>query len=166
MSGDKLKGSTYHGWKIYVHPVLLLELEALSAQVKSLRLRDPSGFSRKNSSKRLVASRKLILDTIPQNPVRPEYRPGKTLGSKYTHWFRAKFFQQCRLFFRYHSTAKIIVFAWVNDEESKRACESRDDAYLVFRKMLDSGTIPDNWGDLLDEAQAVEGSLRFLAGEE
>ena len=34
---------------------------------------------------------------------------------------RAKFFQQYRLFFRYHAQAKVIVFAWVNDEDTKQA---------------------------------------------
>lgn len=34
---------------------------------------------------------------------------------------------------------------WVNAEDSKRAYESRDDAYRVFRKMLDSGHPPDDW---------------------
>ena len=35
-----------------------------------------------------------------------------------------------------------IVFAWVNDEDTKRAYESGDDAYQVFRKMLDRFTRP------------------------
>jgi toxin YhaV len=49
-----------------------------------------------------------------------------------THWFRAKFFQQYRLFFRYHRESRIIIYAWVNDEESKRAYESASDAYRTF----------------------------------
>jgi hypothetical protein len=38
----------------------------------------------------------------------------------------------------------VIVFAWVNDEDTKRAYESSDDAYRVFRKMLKSGHPPGN----------------------
>jgi hypothetical protein len=34
---------------------------------------------------------------------------------------RARFFQQYRLFFRYHRASRIIVYAWVNDEHAKRA---------------------------------------------
>ena len=44
------------------------------------------------------------------------------------------------------------MLVWVNDENSKRAYESNDDAYRVFRKMLDSGQPPDDWEELLAEA--------------
>ena len=61
------------------------------------------------------------------------------MGADLKHWLRAKFFQQYRLFFRYHAPSQLIVFAWVNDENSKRAYGSSDDAYRVFRKMLEVG---------------------------
>lgn len=48
------------------------------------------------------------------------------------HWFRAKFFQQYRLFFCYHQASKIIVYAWVNIEATLRAYDSKTDAYQVF----------------------------------
>ncbi len=44
--------------------------------------------------------------------------------------------------FLYHAQAKLIVFAWVNDEKTKRAYQSSNDAYRVFRKLLDSGHPP------------------------
>jgi toxin YhaV len=75
------------------------------------------------------------------------------LGDEYKHWFRAKFFQQYRLFFRYHQQGKIIVYAWVNDENTKRAYQTKTDAYRVFQKMLKSGNPPDDWNDLLKEAE-------------
>ena len=38
-------------------------------------------------------------------------------GRRHAHWFRAKFgAQRFRLFFRYDSKAKVILYAWVNDE--------------------------------------------------
>ena len=91
---------------------------------------------------------------IPQNPARPEYRQGGSLGIEHKHWFRAKFFQQYRLFFRYHAPSKVIVYGWVNDEDTKRAYESSNDAYRVFRRMLESGHPPDDWKQLLAEAGA------------
>ena len=112
-----------------------------------------AGYAKKNASKRLAAITKLAFDVIPQDPTRPEYRQGNTLGEDHKHWFRAKFFQQYRLFFRYHAPSKVIVFAWVNDEDTKRAYESSDDAYRVFRKMLESGHPPDDWNQLLAEAR-------------
>ena len=69
----------------------------------------------------------------------PEYRQGATLGYDHKHWLRAKFFQQYRLFFRYRAPSQQILFAWVNDEDSKRAYGSSDNAYRVFRKMLEGG---------------------------
>ena len=30
----------------------------------------------------------------------------------------------------------IIVYAWVNDEKSKRAYDSKTDAYRIFKRML------------------------------
>ena len=41
-----------------------------------------------------------------------------------------------------------------------RAYESDDDAYRVFRKMLDSGHPPDDWDSLLSQAKAGMRSLR------
>jgi len=97
---------------------------------------------------------------IPQDPSKPEYRQGTTLGADHKHWFRAKFFQQYQLFFRYHAPSKIIVLAWVNDEDTKRAYESNDDAYRVFRKMLESGHPPDDWAQLVAEAKSAAERLQ------
>jgi toxin YhaV len=55
-----------------------------------------------------------------------------------------------------------LVYAWVNDEATKRAYESRDDAYRVFRRMLESGHPPDDWETLLAEARAEGERLREL----
>ena len=73
----------------------------------------------------------MAFDVIPQDQTRPEYRQGATLGADNKHWLRANCFQPYRLFFRYHAPSQMIVFAWVNDENSKRAYGSSDDAYRV-----------------------------------
>lgn len=162
MSTDKTAPLVIHGWTVFVHPLFLAQIEALILQVESLKQKDPVGYVKKNASKRLAAITKLAFDVIPQNPTRPEYRQGGTLGDAHKHWFRAKFFQQYRLFFRYHAAAKVLVFAWVNDDDSKRAYESSDDAYRVFRKMLEGGHPPDDWDMLLAEARAEDARLRSL----
>ncbi|MGA0586367.1 type II toxin-antitoxin system YhaV family toxin [Dyella sp. KRB-257] len=43
--------------------------------------------------------------------------------------------------------------AWANDEDTRRACKSSDDAYRVFRKMLKGGHPPDDWDRPLAHAQ-------------
>lgn len=142
-----------NGWKIYAHPLFLNQLEELLAQVKRLTIKDPDKYKNKNVTKRLAAIAKLAFEVIPQDPTSSDYRQGTTLGNENKHWFRAKFFQQYRLFFRYQLKNKIIVFAWVNDENSKRAYGSNTDAYRVFKKMLESGHPPDDWDLLLKEAK-------------
>ena len=141
-----------HGWTVFTHPLFRAQIETLAQQVEVLKQKDPTGYVKKNATKRLAAITKLAFDVIPQDPARPEYRQGGTLGDDHKHWFRAKFFQQYRLFFRYHAQAKVIVLAWVTEEDTKRAYESNDDAYRVFRKMLDNGQPPDDWDQLLAEA--------------
>ena len=90
--------------------------------------------------------RQLIFETVPEDPTRAEYRQGGTLGKDRKHWFRAKFGGgRFRLFFRYSSKAKAIIYAWVNDETTLRTYGSKTDAYAVFSKMLDGGNPPDTW---------------------
>lgn len=145
-----------HGWTLFAHPLFLAQLESLTAQVEALKEKDPSGYTKKNATKRLAAIAKLAFEVIPQDPSRTEYRLGNTLGEVHKHWARAKFFQQYRLFFRYHLQSKIIIFAWVNDEDTKRAYESSDDAYRVFRKMLLNGNPPNGWNELLAAAKSIK----------
>ncbi|MEZ2279266.1 MAG: type II toxin-antitoxin system YhaV family toxin [Microcoleus sp.] len=148
-----------NGWNIFAHPLFLNQFEELLTQVEHLRQKYPQDYKHKNATKRLAAIAKLAFDVIPQDPTRSDYRQGDTLGDDYKHWFRANFFQQYRLFFRYHQEGKIIVFAWVNDENSKRAYDSKTDAYRTFKKMLESGIPPDNWDDLLKEAKGETNRL-------
>ena len=138
-----------HGWTLYAHPAFLMQFEALTQEVERLKAKHTKDYVKKAATKRLAAIHDLIYDIIPQDPTRPEYRQGNSLGSEHKHWFRAKFYQQYRLFFRYHMAKKIIVYAWVNDEDTKRAYESGQDAYRTFRTMLQNGHPPDDWDGLL-----------------
>lgn len=159
MSDRRTLPLVINGWTIFAHPLFLDQVENLIQQVEAFKRKAPADYQKKNATKRLAAIAKLALEVIPQDPGRAEYRQGDTLGEDHKHWFRAKFFQQYRLFFRYHDASKVIVYAWVNDEGTKRAYESSDDAYRVFRKMLESGHPPDDWASLLAEAR--EHSERF-----
>lgn len=149
-----------HGWTVFAHPLFMKQVEALVEQVEVLKKKDPTGYIKKNATKRLAAIARLAFDVIPQDPARVEYRQGGTLGDNRKHWFRAKFFQQYRLFFRYHAAAQMIVYVWVNDEDTKRAYESSEDAYRVFRKMLESGHPPDDWSQLLSQAELERRRLK------
>jgi toxin YhaV len=152
-----------NGWTIYAHPLFLDQLEAMIAAVEKARKKDPNGYKKKRAAKLLAAVLKVAFEDIPGDPTRDVYRQGSTLGDDYKHWFRAKFLQQFRLFFRFQqsATAKVIVLAWVNDDSTLRAYESANDAYAVFRKMLDRGNPPDRWNDLLAAASNSESQGRL-----
>lgn len=152
MSSAELETLVVNGWLIVAHPLFLDAMEDLTAQVEKLAEKDPVGYRQKKVTKRLAAIRKLAFEDIPADPASPAFRQGSTLGADHAHWFRAKFFQQYRLFFRYHLPSRLIVYAWLNDENSKRAYESANDAYRTFRRMLESGNPPDDWDELVSAA--------------
>ncbi len=143
------------GWTIFAHPLLLDQLERAIAAVEAARAADPKGYQCTAQAKLLAILARLIFETIPADPTRPEYRQGDTLGQSRTHWFRAKFGNgRFRLFFRYDSRTKVIIFAWVNDETTLRTYGSKTDAYRVFKGMLHKGSPPDDWTALLAAASA------------
>ena len=154
-----------NGWTLFAHPLFLDQVETLIARVEVLRAKDPLGYTKENATKRLAAIATLAFELIPQDPARAEYRQGSALGDDRKHWFRAKFFQRYRLFFRYHRASRIIVYAWVNDEDTKRSYERSDDAYRVFRKMLEGGHPPDDWEKLLAQAKRESARLRTIVGK-
>jgi toxin YhaV len=139
-----------NGWTIYAHPLLLDQLEKLTTAVEKAKAKDPHGWTRTANTKVLAAVRSLIFETVPSDPTRPGYRQGSTLGDARKHWFRAKFGNgRFRLFFRYDSRSKVIIFVWVNDETTLRTYGSKSDAYAVFKGMLDKDDPPDDWAALL-----------------
>lgn len=151
-----------NGWSIYAHPVFLDQLEGLIEEVEARKARDPKTWQKKNCTKQLAAIFKLVTENIPADPGAPAFRQGDTLGEHRKHWFRAKFFQQYRLFFRFDSRAQIIVLAWVNDKQTLRAYGSKTDAYVTFKNMLDGGNPPDDFDTLMREAVAA--AARFKEG--
>jgi toxin YhaV len=155
-----------NGWELFAHPLFLDQLEKLTAAVERARKKDPRSWRKSANAKLLAALHRLVFETIPEDPTRPEYRQGGTLGEDRKHWFRAKFGAgRFRLFFRYSAKAKVIIFAWVNDETTLRAYGAKTDAYAVFRKMLDKGNPPDDWAALLEAASSEEARLRTEAAE-
>jgi len=153
-----------NGWTIYAHPLFLDQIEALIAEVERAKKKDQAGYKKKRTAKLLAAILKVAFEVIPSDPARAVYRLGDTLGDDYKHWLRAKFLQQMRLFFRYQETktAKVIILAWVNDEQTLRAYGNASDAYAVFRKMLQRGCPPDDWDELLAAAAKDSARARLM----
>ena len=138
-----------HGWTLLFHEGVIEQLRKLQAAAERAEQNDPQGFESNANVKLFRALSQLILDTVPSDPARDEYRQGNTLGPEHRHWRRAKIGRRFRLFFRYDSRAKTIVFAWVNDEQTLRSAGSKSDPYAVFEKMLERGNPPDDWASLV-----------------
>ena len=138
-----------HGWTLLFHDCLVEQLQRLASASDRARKADPKGFEGNANVKLFRALSRLILDVVPGDPSRDDYRQGKTMGMAYRHWRRAKIGRRFRLFFRYGSKAKVIVFAWVNDQQTLRSAGAKSDPSVVFRKMLESGNPPDDWAVLV-----------------
>jgi toxin YhaV len=129
-------------------------MERLVVAVEAERLRDEQAPPSANA-KLLGHLLDLGFDRIPADPSSPAFRMGRALGDDTRHWFRGKTGNgRYRLFFRYHSSSRIIVLAWVNDEQSLRTYGSSRDAYAVFANLLHSGNPPDDWEALVRAASA------------
>lgn len=87
------------------------------------------------------------MEAVSADPGRDEFRQGNTLGTAYRHWRRAKIGRRFRLFFRYDSRSKVIVYAWGNDENTLQSAGRKSDPYAVFEKMLGRGNPPDDWDE-------------------
>lgn len=138
-----------NGWTLLFHDCVIEQLQKLQEAAERAQNRDPTGYAENANVKLFRTLGQLMLDVVPSDPARQEYRQGNTLGPNHRHWRRAKFGQRFRLFFRYDSRAKIIVYTWVNDERTKRSAGSKSDPYSVFKKMLGRGKPPNEWNALV-----------------
>lgn len=146
-------------WNVFCHDLMLAQLRALASAEARARKADPRGFHANANVKLFTAVAKLMLEVIPADPARHEYRQGNTLGREYRHWFRARFLGRFRLFFRYDSRSRIIVYAWVNDERTLRQSGAKSDPYEVFRRKLESGSPPNDWSDLVKSSRRTPDDL-------
>ena len=138
-----------HGWTLLFHDCLVEQLKKLQAAVERAMQSAPDGFENNANVKLLNALSHLILEVVPSDPGRDDYRQGNTLGPAHRHWRRAKIGRRFRLFFRYDSKSKTIVFAWVNDSQTLRSTGCKSDPYIVFKKMIGRGNPPDDWKSLV-----------------
>lgn len=107
-----------HGWNLLFHECLIEQLLKLQAAVQRTQKQDPRGYETNANVRLFGALSKLILEAVPRDPNREEYRQGNTMGVALRHWRRAKIGRRFGLFFRFDSKTRIIIFAWVNDENT------------------------------------------------
>jgi toxin YhaV len=138
-----------HGWQILVWTDFRERWDVLRRIVEKLRADDPAGYVHHPAAKFLKTLRDIVLDEVPRNPASPEYLQGNTLGPAYRAWRRVSFHGRFRLYFRFSTRHRIIVYAWLNDEDTLRKDGARSDPYAVFRRMLERGAPPPDWDGLV-----------------
>lgn len=120
-------------------------LNATEAEKQKLGGQQPNNLE----AKLLFAVNELVFRKISADPMSKNSLLGNTLGIRHRSWRRVKFFQQYRLFYRFHSGKKVIVYSWFNDQDTLRSFGSKSDAYKQFAKMLDSGKPPTDFDELV-----------------
>ena len=138
-----------YGWRLLFYTEFSRQLGRLEDAAERARRMDPQGFASNANVKLLRAVGRTISEVIPRDPSRAEYRLGNTLGKGHRHWRRARIARRFRLFFRYDTRAKAIIYAWINDERTLRSSGSRTDPYVVFARMLAQGNPPNDWAPLM-----------------
>lgn len=142
-------------WSLLFHQCLIDQLDRLTAAADRARATHPKTAHENANVKLRAALARLILETIPADPASDEFRQGNTPGAGFRHWRRAKIGRRFRLFFRYDSGSRVIIYAWVNDENTLRSAGSKSDPYAVFQKMLGRGNPPDEWNALMRASRKI-----------
>jgi len=152
-SRDRPERARADGWTLLAWREFARQFADLLAEVRRLRQADPEGYEHHPRVKLFAMLTHLLFEVIPTDPDAPQFRQGNTLGTPHRHWRRAKFARRFRLFFRFHTPSRVIVYAWLNDEERKAG--ARTDPYVVFRQMLERGRPPSDLADLLKETEPI-----------
>ena len=147
----------YSGWLLLAHPHFLDQFSWWERQAKKAIKSNPKTYHLDDKVKLFAHLEKRVFEDIPADPANPNWRIGNSLGPENKAWKRAKFGGQYRLFFRYDSRARIIVYGWANDVSTLRSYENQDDAYLTFQKLLGSGKVPSRWEELLEQSNPIVG---------
>jgi toxin YhaV len=143
-----LCGFRRNGWTILLYPAFRAALLILCERVRRVREQHPSGWQSNGHAKLLKRIVEIVLDEVPAAPDSPLFEQGNTVGRDARGWRRAKFLRRFRLFYRFDSRSKVIIYAWVNDEATLRSRGSDSDPYAVFRRMLLAGDPPHAWDQL------------------
>jgi len=107
-----------HGWNLLFHDGLIEQLQKLQTAAQKAKAQDPQGFESNANVKLFNALAQLMLETVPSDPSRDEYRQGNTMGPAFRHWRRAKLGRRFRLFFRFDSKTRIIIFIAMKEAQT------------------------------------------------
>jgi toxin YhaV len=146
---------TVNGWNLFYFRLFKQILDQLEAEVTVLAQKDPEGFIHHKKAKLLKAVVDNVKIEVPRQPDHPDFWLGGTLGKNYKDWRRVKrrLPPRYRLFFKFASSDKRIIYVWLNDESTLRKEGAKTDVYAVFKKMLHGGKVPNSFADLLKNSK-------------
>lgn len=145
-----------NGWQIFYYKAFAAVLDELEAEVTRLAAKDPKGYKAHPKTRLLASEYEVITQRVPANPEDAQFRLGKTLGPANKYWRRVKkgLPDRYRLFFRFASKpVRLIVYAWLNDEDTLRKAGAKTDVYAAFQRMLARGEVPGDIEALLKESR-------------
>lgn len=145
-----------NGWQVFYYKAFAAALDELEAEVTRLATKDPKGYKAHPKTRLLASVYEVITQRVPANPEDAQFRLGKTLGSAHKYWRRVKkgLPDRYRLFFRFASKpVRLIVYAWLNDEDTLRKVGAKTDVYAAFQRMLARGEVPGDIDALLKESR-------------
>ena len=155
--GEAARPRKSHGWQLWFGELFEARWRALRARVRRLKAElGESEFAAHPDVKLFAALVHIVHETVPLNPDHTDFQLGKTLGGRFTSWRRVKRHglpDRYRLFFKYSSSHKVIVFVWLNDADMLRKDGASSDPYTVFRRMLENGHPPDDFDGLMKEVK-------------
>jgi len=145
-----------NNWNLFYFRLFSERLTQLENDVKTLRDNDPQGYVGHPKAKLLKAVYKSVTSDVPENPGHEKFRLGKAL-SAYSNWRRIKngLPPRYRLFFKFTSTQRKVIYAWLNDDTTLRKDGDKNDVYEVFKNLLRRGEIPNSIDDLLRQSRMV-----------
>jgi toxin YhaV len=133
--------ATINGWLVLVRPAFTRRYQALREEARQFQQRlPPDEYVRHPLVKLAAAVQRLVTEIVPSDPKAPEFRLRGELG----RFRRAKgrgLPPRYRLFWIFSQQARVIIFLYLNDEETLRKEGAQSDPYEVFKRLLASGEI-------------------------
>ena len=146
------------GWSLWFAELFDVRWRELRARVKHLKATvDEPAFSAHPDVTLFAALVNSVHALVPADPDAPQFLLGNTLGTRHRGWRHVKgngLPSRTRLFFKFSTSKKVIVYAWLNDAKTLRKQGGTTDVYVVFQGMLKAGNPPDNFDSLLEQASS------------
>ncbi len=143
-----------NGWRLFQHSLFRSQFDKLLYEADRLLQTQPDTYKNHKTVKLLARIVQIITEEIPADPAHDRFNQGNTLGSENRLWKRAKF-GRYRLFFRYDSNQKVIIYVWVNDENTLRKAGDKNDPYAIFARGLKRGQPPNAIDELLKQSEEL-----------